>query len=64
MDLRRWPDTYQRQWRPFGLFLLLGELKRVMASKICKNKKICFAVLKPNKRGSFRKFLESMETHV
>jgi hypothetical protein len=50
--------------KPFGLFLLLGELKRVMASKICKNKKICFAVLKPNKRGSFRKFLESMETHV
>jgi hypothetical protein len=31
------------------------------SQKKCKNKKICFAVLKPNERGSFRKSPESME---
>jgi hypothetical protein len=31
------------------------------SQKHAKNKKICFALLKPNKRGSFRKFPESME---
>jgi hypothetical protein len=38
------------------------DIRKVSESKnTCKNKKICFTVLKPNERGSFRKSPESME---
>jgi hypothetical protein len=40
-------------WQKVWVHLTSGRSLKV--KKICKNKEICFAVLKPNERGLFRK---------
>jgi hypothetical protein len=49
-----WPSISQKMmWKKVWVRLTFGGSLKV------KNKDICFAVLKPNKRGSFRKSPES-----
>jgi hypothetical protein len=49
--------TWQKDW-------VCLTSKRSLKVKTCKNKKICFEVLKTNERGSFRKSPELVELRI